>query len=62
MKGQADCLYQRITESTDYREILNIIGEYVNFTDADQLQRTEADTAQFAWDFELPIITKILIT
>ena len=33
-------MYQRITASVSYEEALNIIGEYVNFIEADQPEQS----------------------
>ncbi|MCO5384603.1 MAG: hypothetical protein NHB14_01375, partial [Desulfosporosinus sp.] len=40
MREQANQIYQRITASDSYGEALNIIGEYVNFTEADQPEQS----------------------
>jgi hypothetical protein len=47
MREQAKQMYQRVTSSSSYEEALNIIGEYVNFTEADQPEQSNDVVEQF---------------
>jgi len=52
MREQANQMYQRITASGSYGEALNIIGEYVNFTEADQPEQSNNEDEQFGMKME----------
>ncbi|WP_088225793.1 DUF4314 domain-containing protein [Desulfosporosinus sp. FKB] len=52
MREQANQMYQRITASDSYGEALNIIGEYVNFTEADQSEQSNDVDEQFGMRME----------
>ncbi|WP_363319270.1 hypothetical protein [Desulfosporosinus sp.] len=45
-------MYQRITASDSYGEALNIIGEYVNFTETDQPEQSNDVDEQFGMRME----------
>ncbi len=47
MPEQANQMCQRITASGSYGEALNIIGEYVNFTEADHLDMSNDEDELF---------------
>ncbi|MEA4979908.1 hypothetical protein SDC9_33844 [bioreactor metagenome] len=52
MREQANQMYQRITASGSYGEALNIIGEYVNFTEADKPEQSNDEDEQFGLRME----------
>lgn len=52
MREQANQMYQRITASGGYEEAMNIIGEYVNFTEADQPDLSNDEGEQFGMKME----------
>jgi hypothetical protein len=52
MREQAKQMYQRITSSGSYEEALSIIGEYVNFTEADQPEQSISEDEQFGIKME----------
>lgn len=52
MRKQANQMYQRITASGSYEEAVNIIGEYVNFTEADQPEQLNDEEEQFNMKME----------
>jgi len=52
MREQANQMYQRITASGSYGEALNIIGEYVNFTEADQPEQSSGVDEQYGMRME----------
>lgn len=52
MREQANLMSQRITASGSYGEALNIIGEYVNFTEADQPEQSNDVDEQFGMRME----------
>ena len=52
MREQANQMYQRITASVSYEEALNIIGEYVNFTEADQSDLSNDEDEYFGMKME----------
>ncbi len=52
MREQANQMYQRITASCSYEKALNIIGEYVNFTEADQPEQLSGVDEQFGMKME----------
>ena len=52
MREQANQMYQRITASGSYGEALNNIGEYVNFTEADQPEQSNDEDEQFGMKME----------
>ena len=52
MREQANQMYQRITASGSYGEALNIIGEYVNFTEADQPDLSNSEDEYFGMKME----------
>ena len=52
MQEQADQMCQRITVSGSYGEAMNIIGEYVNFTEAGQPDLQENKDEQFGMKME----------
>ena len=52
MREQANQMYQRITASGSYGEALNIIGEYVNFTEADRPEQSNDVDEQFGMKME----------
>ncbi len=52
MREQANQMYQKITASGSYEEALNIIGEYVNFTEADQPDLSNSEDEYFGMKME----------
>lgn len=52
MREQANQMYQRITASGSYEEALNIIGEYVNFTEANQPDLSNDEDVHFGMKME----------
>lgn len=49
---QADEMFERASASGSYEEALNIIGEYVNFTEAGQPDQSESEDEQFGMKME----------
>lgn len=52
MGKQANEMFERASASGSYEEALNIIGEYVNFTESDQLGQSENEAEQFGMKME----------
>jgi hypothetical protein len=52
MRDQANQMYQRITASGSYGEALNILSEYVNFTEEDQSEQSNGEDKQFGMRME----------
>lgn len=52
MGKQANEMFERASASGSYEEALNIIGEYVNFTEAGQPDQSENEAEQFGMKME----------
>ncbi|NLO40921.1 MAG: DUF4314 domain-containing protein [Ruminiclostridium sp.] len=52
MREQVGEMCRRITASSSYSEALNIIGEYVNFAEADQQEQSKNEAEQFGMKME----------
>ncbi len=52
MGKQANEMFERTSTSGSYEEALNIIGEYVNFTELDQQGQSENEAEQFGMKME----------
>lgn len=52
MGKQANEMFERASASGSYEEALNIIGEYVNFTESDQQGQSENEVEQFGMKME----------
>lgn len=52
MGKQANEMFERASASGSYEEALNIIGEYVNFTESDQESQSEKESEQFGMKME----------
>jgi hypothetical protein len=52
MREQAEEMCRRITASGSYGDALNIIGEYVNFSDSDQQEQSKNEAEEFGMKME----------
>lgn len=52
MREQAGEMCRKVTASGSYSEALNIIGEYVNFSDSDQQEQSKNEAEEFGLKME----------